>query len=71
MLEQELGVIQQGPEQILGCPSAVLGMVGDFGDGQPGFGRAGVARQGRQEELVQENTQLKKVAGEKKQLWTI
>ena len=54
MLEQELGVVQQGPEQILGGPPAVLGVVGDFGDGQLGFGRIGAARQGRQEELVHE-----------------
>src|SRR5438270_484018 len=43
MLEQELGVIQQGPEQVLGRPPTVVGPVGEFGHGQRALRLAGRA----------------------------
>ena len=52
MLKQELGVVQQGPEQVLGGQPAVRGVFREFGYGQIALCRAGMARQRGQEELI-------------------
>ncbi len=54
MLEQELRVIEQGPEQVFGGPATVGGLVGECRRGQVALGRAGIARQCGQEELFDE-----------------
>jgi tetratricopeptide (TPR) repeat protein len=51
MLEQKLRVIEQRPEQVLGSQSPVTGWIGECRNSQVAFGRTGIARQCREEEL--------------------
>src|SRR5206468_9910756 len=52
VLEQELRMVQQGPEQVFGGPPAVAGLGGEGGDGQLALRRGGIAGERGKEELV-------------------